>query len=464
MSDVRELWRRHHGYTQEQLHGFAKDLEWVLDDPRFQDPAYQPPESVAKAFGLAQMMEAEIIRLMTSGPPYQPKMDLDGSFVISQIHEFFPPRWVEFLTRLGLPESAITPEMAKVWQPQFEKGVVLRNGNLLSTQPWTVTDPAWSLLIPSYLAMCLDPTIKPPFGTNPAWITVDDADELTFAILGDWGLGEYIDGDAQRNPPDAIMDQVQTLDVDYTVHLGDVYPVGNPHFYAWFLERWKPGRRGSFTLNSNHDMYGWGKGLFEAALRHPMFAAQQGTSYFAVELGDWIVVGLDSAYHDPTVLVFAGYVADPDQTAFLQRVRSRADEAGKKVVVMTHHLAIDPTGTKTLPLWDQVVADGALGRAPDVWYFGHYHAAAVYSADSVVGKTTKARVMGHGALPFAPPDELAENAGPGKPIECYAHTPYPGDDPARRGRAMNGFAVVTLTKDGELRERFLNQDGSDMCG
>ena len=55
-------------------------------------------------------------------------------------------------------------------------------------------------------------------------------------------------------------------------------------------------------------------------------------------------------------------------------------------------------------------------------------------------------------------------SGPGKPVEWYAHTPYNDDDPVHRGRAMNGFAHVTLTKDGGLTERFLNQDGSDMCG
>jgi hypothetical protein len=57
----------------------------------------------------------------------------------------------------------------------------------------------------------------------------------------------------------------------------------------------------------------------------------------------------------------------------------------------------------------------------------------VYSPDSVAGETTKVRVMGHGALPFAPPDVLAQNAGPGKPIECYAHTPYDDDDPCTAG-------------------------------
>lgn len=170
-----------------------------------------------------------------------------------------------------------------------------------------------------------------------------------------------------------------------------------------------------------------------------------------------------TSYFDPGLMFLNGSMRDPDQTAFLKRVRDRVDETGQKVFLLTHHPAVSADGTKTTSLWDDVLSESALGKPPDVWYYGHYHAAAVYSPDSVVGETTKVRVMGHGALPFAPPDVLAQNAGPGKPIECYAHTPYDDDDPLHRGRAMNGFAHVTLTKDGGITERFLNQDGSDMC-
>jgi len=462
MSDVRELWLRSHGYKPDDIAWYARDLDWLLEDQRFQAPDFRPPKQVGAFFGLAQKMEAEVIRLMISGPPYEPRVDLDGAFGISQIHALFPSAWVDFFTRLGLPESAITTEMAKEWQPLFDKGVALRNGNLLSNRAWCVSDPAWSLLFPSYLALLLDPSIKAPFASDPAWITIDDAREITLAIVGDWGTGSWDDGESHLAPTDAIMRQIRRLDVDYTVHLGDVYPCGSERFYTFFLQGWKPGRRGSFTLNANHDMYAWARGYFESALRHPTFAAQQGTSHFAVELGDWIIVGLDTAYYDPSLLVSAGSL-DPGQLDFLQRVRSRAGQGGKRIFVMTHHLAMNEEGTETTSLWDQVTGTNALGKAPDLWYWGHFHAAAVYSPDSAVGKTTKARVMGHGGLPFAAPDVFAENAGPGKPIECYARTPYEDDDPAHRGRAMNGFAVVTLTKDGGLRERFLNQDGSDMC-
>ena len=462
MTDARDVWRRSHGYTQDQLHRYLGDLEWMLEDPRFQGSDFTPPESVTKFCKMTPMIEAEVIRLMSAGPPYEPKAELDGAFGLSHIHAFFPPQWVEFLTRLGLPETAITAEMAKEWEPLLDKGVALVNGNVLSNHAWAASDPAWSLLFPSYLALLLDPSIQAPWGTNPAWIEVDDADQLSFALAGDWSTGTWSDGDAPLCPPDAVMREIEKLDVDYTVHLGDVYPVGNPQFYKALLDGWKPGRRGAFNFNGNHDMFGWGKAYFDS-LQHPTFAAHQGTSYFAVEFGDWIVVGLDTSYFDPSLMYDTGAVRDPDQTAFLKRVREQVDKTGQKVFLLTHHLALSADGTKTTSLWDDVVSEGALGKPPDVWYYGHYHAAAVYSPDSVVGETTKVRVMGHGALPFAAPDVLAQNAGPGKPIECYAHTPYDDDDPLHRGRAMNGFAHVTLTKDGGITERFLNQDGSDMC-
>ena len=132
--------------------------------------------------------------------------------------------------------------------------------------------------------------------------------------------------------------------------------------------------------------------------------------------------------------------------------------------MLTHHHVLNPEGTETNPLWDDVVADDALGKAPDYWYYGHYHSAAVYSEHSAAGPDTKVRVMGHGSIPFAVAHELKENCGPGKPIACYPNTHFDDDIPEHRGRVMNGFALVTLAKDGGITERFLNQDGSDMCG
>ena len=476
---AREIWRKSHGYTEEMLYSAADQLAWLLDDPRYQDPAFEPPEHVRMFMGLIAKIEAEAIRMVSAGPPYVPATELEGSFGLSQMHAFYPPKWLDFLKRMGLPDTQMTDEMLREWEPLLTEGVPLRNGNMLSNHAWSLTDPAWTLVTPYYIARLLDPSITVPFGTTPAWITVDDADEITLGLVGDMGTGSFFDGDGVLCPPDAIMAQMEKLGVDYTIHLGDVYPLGAPQFYDLFLKSWKPGRRGSFNINSNHDMYAWGTGYFDVGLKDPVFAVQRGTSYFALEFGDWIVVGIDGAYYAKPPWMFEGNVSDlsvqdlrccgiPDcvdahQQVFLREVRERAEKHDKKVFVLTHHHALLPDGTATSGLWDQVVSDDMLGRAPDVWYYGHIHAAAVYSEHSAAGPDTKARVFGHGAIPFAPPDEMAENCGTGKPIECYARTPYDDGVLEHHGRAQNGFAVVTLTKDGGMSERFLNQDGTDMC-
>ncbi len=54
----------------------------------------------------------------------------------------------------------------------------------------------------------------------------------------------------------------------------------------------------AFTLNSNHEMYAGANGYYGDALLSAgtPFAAQKGLSYFALKLGGWTILGLDSAY------------------------------------------------------------------------------------------------------------------------------------------------------------------------
>jgi len=462
MTDVREMWRRSHGYSEEDIEVFVSELDWLLDDPRFRGPDFEPPEVLGFFWQYAQGLEQEIIRLMSAGSPYVSEVEsLDGAFLLSQIHALFPPRWVEFFTRLGMPDSLLTADPVQEWQPLIDEGIALSNGNLFSNHPWSLSDPAWTLLTPSYAALCLDPTVKAEFGTTPARIEITDTDVLSLALIGDWGSGSFDDGEGQLCPADAVMEQVGKLDVDYTFHLGDVYPVGQRPFYDNFLEKWKSGRRGSFNLNSNHDMYGWGSGFFDQAMHHPTFALQQHTSYFSVEFGEWIIIGLDAAYFDDSPLLFAGGVNDEHQKAFLREIRDHVERTGKKTLVMTHYTGLNLEGTETTNIWDDVVAEDALGKPPDVWYWGHAHDGVIYSNSSAAGPGTMARCVGHGSIPIAPPIGLEQHTGPGKSIDGYAHTPYDDDIAEHRGRIMNGFATVTLTRDGGITERFINQDGTE---
>ena len=72
---------------------------------------------------------------------------------------------------------------------------------------------------------------------------------------------------------------------------------------------------------------------------------------------------------------------------------------------------------------------------------------------------TVVRTVGHGGVPFVSPWDLEAHTGPGKPIEYFAQTPYGDGIPEHRRRVMNGFVVITLTRDGRLTEKFINQKG-----
>jgi 3',5'-cyclic AMP phosphodiesterase CpdA len=212
-------------------------------------------------------------------------------------------------------------------------------------------------------------------------------------------------------------------------------------------------------MNGNHEMYDWGKGYFEQILTHPTFSVQQRTSYFSIEFGDWFVVGLDVAYFDDSPILSDGALTDANQKAFLKDIRTRADREKKKVLLLTHQTGISRDGTKRTKLWSEIAAADALGKAPDYWYWGHEHLGIVYSSSSAAGPNTVARTVGHGALPQSDAWRLEEHLGVGKPIAWYARTPYNDGIPAHRRRVMNGFAVVTLTRDGRLTEKFINQKG-----
>jgi hypothetical protein len=235
-----------------------------------------------------------------------------------------------------------------------------------------------------------------------------------------------------------------------------------------FYDLWPdqgPGR--NFTLNSNHEMYGAGSGYFQVGLEAGgKFAAQNGMSYFAMTYGPWLVLGLDSAYYSDACNGRKMYMLGAIGTdAFDQQIRWVEQFRGHRgpIMVMTHHTACDTAGANSTALYDQIAA--ALGRPPTLWYWGHVHNGIVY--DSIDGSgsiPTKGRCCGHAAIPFGNAWGLQDPQGHTIPnILYYAHTPDPAlpctDGPNPRVR--NGYALVTLHKDGGFTEAFYETGESD---
>ena len=191
-------------------------------------------------------------------------------------------------------------------------------------------------------------TVQFPLASDPRDLLTTIPDEATVAIAGDWGTGNA----SSANIAQAIAAQK----ADYTIHLGDVYYSGTESEEAQkFVKMWPAGSRGTFTLNSNHEMYSGGHGYFGVALADPRLAGQKGHSYFALTNANWLVLGLDSAYA-ATRFYQQGALKDAEvlcriHSLLQSAVGLRSDGATKKVLVLTHHQGLEDDGTPSNPLW-----------------------------------------------------------------------------------------------------------------
>lgn len=417
--------------------------------------------------------ETKLIELMKGHqPPESQSGSIEFGMSLYWIHNDIPSKfsWIAAF----FPLTKITAKMLQNWKAVLDgPGVVSSDGTLVSYAKYAQLDAGWLEAALFYILLYAGIISKQPFGTN-GQVTALTGDSLNIAIIGDWGTGKYVDGADKDGPAIAIMDQVMkmTPSHDLTIHLGDVYYVGNDDTLYMpntensnFLDLWKPGSQGSFTLNSNHEMYPGGSGYFLEAMKSPMFAAQNGASYFAVTFSDWIIIGLDSAYdidyptNTTTPFLLEGRITDATQLGFVKGL----DLTGKTVIVLTHHTGMNTAGTEPNQLWTDVT--GALKanptfdnskKGPDYWYWGHVHNGIVYSSGSAVGGITNARCVGHGAVPFGKAYGIST-----KKTDYFAQTPYPNPTPQQQNRVLNGFSTLTLdaTK-GTLNEAFYEMNNT----
>jgi len=368
---------------------------------------------------------------------------------------------------LHLPPSQITAAMLLQWGAEVESsGIADYDGSLIVVVKFAQLDAGWVFALLFYVALVLD--VKEvsswaTFGSTPAIINTQ-SDRVKIALVGDWGTGSWQDGMIQY-PALQVIDQVRSLAPDYTIHLGDVYYAGTQGFLgmdeemANFVDLWADGSQGSFLLNSNHEMYSGGRGLFERGLTASPFAAQNGTSYFAIQGDKWIIIGLDSAYYDKSLLFLNGSLSDDNQKNFIKGL----DTTNKNVILLTHHNPISVDGTSVLPLWGEM--NSALGRAPEFWYWGHIHNGIVYSDQSMAGQAgTKGRCSGHGAIPFGVAYGLQNADGSNNTtIDYFAHelltSAYDNTDTQQTNRVLNGFTLLTIGGD-SIKEEFYDQTGA----
>jgi calcineurin-like phosphoesterase family protein len=302
--------------------------------------------------------------------------------------------------------------------------------------------------------------VFPPYTTSPQSAVYDLLDEnghdpVRVSVAGDWGTG--------TDEAESVATRMKEFDPHFTIHIGDVYYVGDPpevnenclgvknpnnnyNPVVWLL-----GRSGSFALNGNHEMYANGNGYFELFLprlgirgAHGKSLGQQ-TSFFCLQNIHWRIIAIDTGYnsigvpilsHIPLINSIPGIGGDcklPDDLNkwLTEVVAPTADKRG--LVVMSHHQPYSGfEGDYPKPaqqLWEAGI------QRPVLWFWGHEHRLAGYDLYGHNDLKCFGRCIGHGGMPV----------DRGKP----AHDPNPifhDDRLAANGYGVNGH--VNLSFDG----------------
>lgn len=413
----------HYTYTTMDMEVIERDLEEFASSLHIlRERATNALSYIAARFGASH--HDDIIALLTKAHEQAERAIATGE---ESGADEVPWELAHGLSALGLLNGA-TPLPQT---PEEFPTIVMKNGRLLGCRRWELLDPNWSEAIVKWLEYI---DRHDTFQNTPAIITIPN--ELVIAISGDWGTGTTEADAPARN----VANSMSKVDADYTVHLGDVYYAGTDTDEQNHMSAWPQGKRGSFALNSNHEMYSGAFGYFAELKRN--FPAQQGTSYFALQNDAWLIIGLDSAYHaDRFKLYMEGEI---DQT---QRDWISTLPKNKRVIVLTHHEAFDPARNTKTSLYQQV--RDALGRDPDYWYWGHAHNGVCYQP--IAG--FHGRCAGHGALPCGVASELVDNANVSwYETELAQDQNYPE-------RVLNGFVKITLNG-ASIAEQFVGEDGS----
>jgi hypothetical protein len=246
-------------------------------------------------------------------------------------------------------------------------------------------------------------------------------------------------------------------DPHYTIHLGDIYYVGDDQEVEQnFLGEnnvdneyrpcsWPSGSLGSFALLGNHEMYARGDAYFNKAL--PALGLTkggggQGASYFCLQNDSWLIIGLDTGYNSvgwPLIeLLFPADCRLPQP--LIEWIKTHIDfEHDKRGIILLSHHQYYSKYDVCYPLPAAQLAP--LINRPVLWFWGHEHRLIVYEEFGLKnGIRAHGRCIGHGGMPVEYP--LPRERMSGCPVEFIDNRIYFGNENLRLG--FNGFAKLTI--------------------
>jgi len=291
--------------------------------------------------------------------------------------------------------------------------------------------------------------IFPLAGNEDSNATVPE--EIRVGLAGDWGTG--------TDEAEAIAERMADSKPHYTIHLGDVYYLGdyaevNEHCldktvggYPYKTVRWPHGSLGSFALNGNHEMYANGKGYFDLFLPTLGFvgsgpgsppAKPQSASFFCLKNRDWMMIGLDTGFNSAGWPSLFSPCKLEDALLDWLRDRVKPKDFSGAIVLLGHHQyfsAFDRGYERPAQQLAQIIGD-----RPVLWFWGHEHRFAIYGKYGAVGKIQAyGRCIGHGGMPVSRGSPITSSA---VPLVIYDNREY--DVLGATSVGYNGYANLTF--------------------
>jgi len=288
------------------------------------------------------------------------------------------------------------------------------------------------------------------------------------SIAGDWGTG--------TNEAEYVADGMLKFKPHFTLHLGDVYYVGDPPSINenclgiknpgnnYDPVTWPVGSQGSFALNGNHEMYANGIGYFDVLLPRLGLRDAKGamsgqqTSFFSLENQHWRLIGIDTGYNSTGVPIlshipFINEIPGVGGDCKLRKelidwvtgvVKPAQDRRG--LIILSHHQNYsafqDNYKKPAQQLWDAGI------QRPVLWFWGHEHRLAGYDLYGTGDLKSFGRCIGHGGMPI-------DRGDPG-----HGPTPVFYDNRlAKNTFGVNGFVNLTFSGATLLTE-YVDLDGT----
>jgi hypothetical protein len=276
--------------------------------------------------------------------------------------------------------------------------------------------------------------------------------EIRLALAGDWATG--------TDEANAVAVLMTAFKPHYSIHLGDVYYVGDDdEADENFLGiknpdndfepcRWPAGSRGSFALNGNHEMYALGYAYFRNML--PTLGidaggkpAGQKASFFCLENEHWRIIAIDTGYNSigwPVLeyIVQPGCALRPELIDWLRKVVQPRKDDPRGIIILGHHQVYS-----RYDYWypQQATQLAEFFAGPVLWFWGHEHRMAIYQKYTVDGGIAAfGRCIGHGGMPVDLPPAQPKYAQ--CIVEFTDDRHYRNDENLTIG--FNGYAELTL--------------------